>query len=256
MRRRTGNRVSLFLASTLLTPALLAAQGQRPLPWRPDSLPDSTVVQAPPIPGGPAAIFRFLFSTVPQWLQIAGVIVGGIVAIVLAVLLVRNWSAVLTWLRTRSRGYKIALGTTALVLVTSAAAVGMWSWNFMMHDNDFCVGCHVMTSAYQKFGQSEHVIVRFQERHLAAEVVDVHVFALVILDPWVRPLVGEAVRREDDRFAPVEISHRAEGPGAKGNREERALEPGLPAGIEVHGRDYAAVDLHSPIAYRRITCRR
>ncbi len=41
--------------------------------------PDSVIVKSP-LPGGVAAVTRFLLSTVPQWVQLAGLVVAAIVA--------------------------------------------------------------------------------------------------------------------------------------------------------------------------------
>ncbi len=57
---------------------------------------DSVRMDQSPLPGGVASVFRFLFSGVPQWVQIGGVVLGVIAGIVLAVLAWRH--------RRRSRG--------------------------------------------------------------------------------------------------------------------------------------------------------
>mgnify|MGYP003339435381 CR=1 FL=1 len=51
-------------------------------------------------------MFRFLFSTVPQWVQLAGILIGVPVGFVLAWLVWKNRTALITWFQTRSRGYK------------------------------------------------------------------------------------------------------------------------------------------------------
>ena len=28
---------------------------------------------------------------------------------------------------------------------------GTWSWNYMMHTNEFCSGCHIMAVPFQRF---------------------------------------------------------------------------------------------------------
>ena len=35
-------------------------------------------------------------------------------------------------------------------------AAGGWTWNYMMHENDFCSSCHVMKTAFSRFRVSEH----------------------------------------------------------------------------------------------------
>lgn len=117
---------------------------------------DSIRFDQAPLPGGAAAVFRFLFSGVPQWIQIGGVFVGAITAVVVATLAWKHRQAIITWLLTRSRGAKIALGASTVLTLGVAGGAGAWSWNFMMHDNDFCSSCHVMKGAFTKFRVSEH----------------------------------------------------------------------------------------------------
>ena len=59
--------------------------------------PDSVVVKSP-LPGGVAAVTRFLLTTVPQWVQLAGVILAVIVAGVIVWWLVRRRAEIRAWL--------------------------------------------------------------------------------------------------------------------------------------------------------------
>jgi hypothetical protein len=136
---------------TALAPALLRAQQVHD-----SASADSIRFDQAPLPGGAAAVFRFFFSSVPQWIQIGGVVLGVLVGTVLLVVLWKRWRDLLHWLVTRSRGFKIALGTTVVLGLVVAGGAGMWSWNYMMHDNDFCSSCHVMKSAFTRFAVSEH----------------------------------------------------------------------------------------------------
>lgn len=76
----------------------------------------------PPLPGGVAAVMRWMFN-LPSWLQLTAVAV--LVVLVLAAL----WYAwyrfddIARRLRSRSREWKIVLGTAALLLVATAAGV-------------------------------------------------------------------------------------------------------------------------------------
>lgn len=117
---------------------------------------DSIRFDQAPLPGGAASVFRFLFSSVPQWIQIGGVIVGAVVGMWGAWMAWKHRQAMLTWLTTRSRGAKIALGASTVLALGVAGGVGAWSWDFMMHDNDFCSSCHVMKGAFTRFRVSEH----------------------------------------------------------------------------------------------------
>lgn len=114
---------------------------------------DSVVVQSP-LPGGVARIVRFLLNTVPQWVQIGGVVVGAIVAALVLWFLFTRRVAIRGWLATRTSDVKLALAAIAVVLVAGVAAMGTVTWNYTQHSNDFCVGCHIMNPAFQKFSDT------------------------------------------------------------------------------------------------------
>ena len=114
-----------------------------------------TVVVESPLPGGISEVVRFLLNTVPPWIQIGGVVVGALVAaFVLRLLFVRR-GPIHAWLVSRDRGVKIALAAAALLLIVVAGGMGAATWNYTQHSNEFCVGCHVMNPAFQKFGSDE-----------------------------------------------------------------------------------------------------
>jgi hypothetical protein len=115
---------------------------------------DSVVVESP-LPGGPAAVARFLFSTVPQWIQIAGVFLGAAVALALLVVVWRRRTRILAWFTAKSRGWKLGFAAIVLVALGGVGFAGLKSWNFMMHDNRFCSGCHVMKTPFQRFASAE-----------------------------------------------------------------------------------------------------
>lgn len=103
---------------------------------------------APPLPGGVSAIVRGIFGA-PTWIWLT---IGLIAAVVAGAVLWTAWKrrgALWTWLRTRPRGVSIAIFATIGFVVLASAGFGAVSWNFMQHDNRFCVSCHVMTPAFQ-----------------------------------------------------------------------------------------------------------
>src|SRR5678816_369185 len=112
--------------------------------------PDSIIVHSP-LPGGVAAVTRFLLTTVPQWVQIAGVVLAVIVAVIVVWWVIRNRARILAWLATRSRAVAWTLGVGAVVLLIAMAGFGAATWNYTQHSNDFCTSCHVMHPAYSKF---------------------------------------------------------------------------------------------------------
>src|SRR5579884_4308219 len=127
------------------------------------SLADSAVVRTP-LPGGVGTFVRVVLNAPPR-VQVT-VIGLGIVTfggLVVWLWLIRErW---LRWLRTRSLGWKIGLtGVTALA-ITGAASVGVVSWNYTQHNNDFCIGCHVMGSAWTRFQHSEHRKLKCHDCH-------------------------------------------------------------------------------------------
>lgn len=156
-RRATDPRSSAVAASAFvsLAAAAVAAAQDRAL-VHDSASPDSIRFDQSPLPGGAAAVFRFLFSGVPQWIQIGGVVVGAIVGVWLAIVAWKRRAEIATWLLTRSRGAKIALGASTVLGLGIAGGVGAWSWDYMMHDNDFCSSCHVMKGAFTRFRVSEH----------------------------------------------------------------------------------------------------
>ena len=156
VRRRRGTE-SWFLAAVACVFGTAARVGAQSAAQIHDSASaDSIRFDQAPLPGGAAALFRFLFSEVPQWIQIGGVIVGAIVAVVGGTLAWRRRRETFTWLVTRSRGAQIALGATPVLTLGVAGGAGAWSWDFMMQDNDFCSSCHVMKGAFNRFRVSEH----------------------------------------------------------------------------------------------------
>lgn len=109
----------------------------------------------PPLPGGPATVARFLLNAVPQWVQIGGVILGALVAIVVVTWGVTHWRSVLAWLGKKSRPWKMSVAGVVVVVAGVVSFAGFKTWHFMMHDNAFCSGCHVMNTPFQKFGSSD-----------------------------------------------------------------------------------------------------
>src|SRR5687768_8839631 len=142
-----------------------AADTVRGAVTRPDaSALDSVTLSDPPLPGGVAAFARWLFH-VPQWIQIGGAILAAIVAVAVLVLAWKRRERIRGWLGTRSRGAKIALATATAVVLLTAAGFGAATWNFMMHDNDFCSGCHIMAPSFGRFATSEHKNLNCHDCH-------------------------------------------------------------------------------------------
>ncbi len=109
----------------------------------------------PPLPGGVAAAIRWFFQ-VPQWIQIAGLVLGLAVAGIIVWFLWKRRIAIWTWLKTRPTGVKAGLAVGVLLVAVSGGVFGVISFNYTQHENDFCQACHVMDVAYTRFLNSEH----------------------------------------------------------------------------------------------------
>ncbi len=108
---------------------------------------------AAPLPGGVAAAVRFLFE-VPQWIQIGGFFVGLIAAGALVTLLWKHRTGLIAWTRERTPLGKAFLLATVAGMATLGATFGFASWDYVEHENEFCVGCHVMNPAAGRFTES------------------------------------------------------------------------------------------------------
>ncbi len=156
-----GSRLSL------VAPALLLLQAQVPgrVPNRIGNLPgDSVSLQRPPLPGGLADVVRRLFDA-PQVLQIGGAVVGVLILVGLVAIAWWQRAELMAWFTLRSRRTVLIAGAVAAVFVVAFGWVSLRSWNYMMHDNDFCSGCHVMAPAWQKFQTTKHAQLQCHQCH-------------------------------------------------------------------------------------------
>jgi hypothetical protein len=112
-------------------------------------------VAQPPLPGGLTPTMRYIFN-LPSWIQITAVAVMAIVGLAVLWLLWRRRKAMRLWFVTRSRGWKVAIVGAGVIAMAGAGAGGVAGWNYSMHDNSFCVSCHLMTPAFQRFELSQH----------------------------------------------------------------------------------------------------
>ncbi len=110
---------------------------------------DSIRVESP-LPDPLVPVVQFIFQQ-PGWVMIGGIVVGGIVALIVLALLWRNRAALLTWLRTRDRWLKITMAATVGAVLLAVAGTGVAAMNYMEHNNNFCLGCHVMIPAGEPF---------------------------------------------------------------------------------------------------------
>ena len=99
---------------------------------------------------------RFLLSSVPQWLQIAGVLVGVPVAVIVVWQAWKRRRAIWAWWLARRSVVRLAIISAAFVVAAGAATSGLVTYNYIMHDNDFCQSCHIMDTAWNRFQVSAH----------------------------------------------------------------------------------------------------
>lgn len=131
---------------------------------------DSVVVKNP-VPGGLGYLMNMFFNA-PQWVHLLLVAVGLVVGGTAAWLVWNNREAILEWLRTRDRRSKIALATIAGVTVLVGAGGTGYSFWYMEHENDFCLGCHVMTPSWAKFEKSEHSKLGCHDCHRQSQIAN------------------------------------------------------------------------------------
>jgi hypothetical protein len=136
---------------------------------------DSVVVESP-LPGGAATVARFLLNTVPQWVQIGGVIVAAVVAVLVAAYVYRRRHRIITWVNAKSRPAKIGLAVVTALLLIVVAGAGAATWNYTQHSNAFCTGCHVMTPAFQRFAstKNKHADLSCHECHQQPVSASIH----------------------------------------------------------------------------------
>jgi hypothetical protein len=125
---------------------------------------DSVVVRSP-LPDPLVPIVQWIFQ-VPGWVMALGIVLGAMVALAVLVLAWRRRRAIGTWLATRERGVKLAMvaavGTVLLLIV----GTGVKAHDYIMHDNDFCRGCHIFVPSGQVFVRPDtgtYLLVNKQE---------------------------------------------------------------------------------------------
>ncbi len=134
-----------------------------------------------PLPGGIATVVRF-FMHVPQWIQIGGIILGAVVAVVAVVFIWRSRQQIINWVTTRSRGVKIAIATAAGLVVLAGAASSYVAMDYVNHANEFCTGCHVMGPSYVRFTESEHSDLNCHDCHQQSIFASMRQLYLWVLD--------------------------------------------------------------------------
>jgi hypothetical protein len=114
---------------------------------------DSVVVRSP-LPDPLVPIVQWIFQR-PSWVMIGGLVLGIVIAIGIVRILWRRRRAIGTWLDTRDRGVKLAVGAAGGAVLLLVLAGGLKTRDYMMHDNDFCRGCHIFVPSGQLLVQPD-----------------------------------------------------------------------------------------------------
>jgi hypothetical protein len=114
---------------------------------------DSVVVRSP-LPDPLVPIVQWIFQR-PSWVMISGIVLGAVVALFLMVWLWRRRRRIGGWLVTRDRGVKLALAGAIGAVLLLVVGGGLKVHNYVMHDNDFCSGCHIFVPSGQIFVQPD-----------------------------------------------------------------------------------------------------
>ena len=105
-------------------------------------------------------VIRWFFS-VPQWIEISGAVLAGIIGLMLLVIIWRQRHAVFEWARTRHMTtpifWKVVIGAAAVLALTAMAAGGTGFFFYSQNNNEFCLSCHTLhDEVYERFQQSKH----------------------------------------------------------------------------------------------------
>jgi nitrate/TMAO reductase-like tetraheme cytochrome c subunit len=149
------------LPGLLLRAAVQGAEGARQLHVDTPAPGDTMTVFSPPRDITTfARLIRWFFS-VPQWIEIAGAVLAGIIAVIALVVLWRQRLAVYQWARTKHLTtpifWKIVIGACAGVVLLAMAGAGGGFFVYSQNNNQFCLACHTLhDEVYQRFQQSKH----------------------------------------------------------------------------------------------------
>src|SRR6476660_10306512 len=110
---------------------------------------DSVVVHSP-LPDPLVPIVQWIFQR-PSWVMISGIVLAVVIGVTVLVMLWRRRRTIWTWLSTRDRGVKLALGGALAAILLLIVAGGLKTTNYMLHDNNVCQGCHIFVPSGQLF---------------------------------------------------------------------------------------------------------
>jgi hypothetical protein len=133
------------------TPVQTTSQGTVVQVW--DSvtgrLVDSVIVRSP-LPDPLLPIVQWLFQK-PSWVMVGGIVLAAIVVLAVLFFLWRRRREIAGWLVTRDRGLKLAMAAVVGAVLLLVVGTGVKAYDYVMHDNDFCSGCHIFVPSGQLF---------------------------------------------------------------------------------------------------------
>ncbi|MEO7086906.1 MAG: NapC/NirT family cytochrome c [Gemmatimonadaceae bacterium] len=141
--------------------SLVAANLQQPLSVDRPAPGDTMTVFSPPKDiTAFERVVRWFFS-VPQWIEVTGAAIAGIIALIALIVLWRQRHAFSEWIRTRRLttplAWKIGLGVVMATVLVMMATASASFFVFTQKDNQFCLSCHTLhDEVYERFQQSKH----------------------------------------------------------------------------------------------------
>ena len=102
---------------------------------------DSVVIE-PAVPDPFVPLVQWIFQR-PPWVMQAGIVLAVLVAGTILVFAWRRRRAIAAWLGSRSPRTMYALAGGLAVIAIGIATLGWTANQYMMHDNNFCQGCHI-----------------------------------------------------------------------------------------------------------------
>lgn len=101
-----------------------------------------------PVPDPFVPIVQWLFQK-PPWLMLGGLILATVLALGLGIVAWRRRDVIRTWFVTRDRPVLLALAGIAVVFLVVGLGLSWKTYDYVMHDNDFCKGCHIFVPSGQ-----------------------------------------------------------------------------------------------------------
>jgi hypothetical protein len=218
---------------------------------------DSVVVKSP-LPDPLVPIVQWIFQR-PGWVMQGGLVLAAIVAVGVCVFLWRRRRAIWTWLVTRGRGIKLAIvGGVAFVLAAIIFG-GVKANHYVMHDNNFCRGCHIFVPSGQLFVHPDTgtylLVNRLEGKHDTLSCHACHPFEL---KAQTKELVGWILARPDKIPPHAKVPrHICEGCHVQGAAKQTWARIASTAGHRTHLesdssalKDVACLTCHARTAHR------